>query len=478
MVHEIDGYRLERRLGAGGFATVWLAFDERLDGHVAIKVLADNWTGDPDVTRRFLEEARFMWRADDPRIVRVHTVGEMANGQPYFVMEFADGGTLKQRIADGLIEPGDLPVPDRVGLIKEVAACIGAVHESGALHRDVKPDNFLIRSGRRRDQSPIPGLGNDERLLIADLGLAKSVVAASGVSIAAGSPGYMAPEQIQPDGRIDQRVDIFALGVMAFEILAGDRPFALSKPHAMAMLKTIDDIPLVSAASDLVPPVFDPILRKAMDPVVDGRYSDVASFVADLDNALIAVTDEPPTTRLIQPIDRVRVDPAPAPTSAPAPELAGSRSKAALIAGGVVALIAVIALVAFLAGRSGDENERADDAAVQAQAGGSVVSAERPILAGGEVSLPGPASYNFDRSDASVSVFEIDQFNLEDVIDGLIEQLTSLGFVIDERTCCSELEEVRITAERGEAGSDNSTLVSIVEGFGSPERYRFTWLAS
>lgn len=536
-MHEIDGYRLERRLGAGGFATVWLGYDERLDGHVAVKILADNWTGDADVTRRFVEEARFMWRADDPRIVRVLTVGELDNGQPYFVMEYADRGTLKSRIADGLLDSESLTLEERVGLVSEIAACIEAVHESGAIHRDVKPDNFLIRSGRRRDQSPIPGLADDERLLIADLGLAKNVVAASGVSIAAGSPGYMAPEQADIDGRVDHRVDVFALGVVAFEVIAGERPFAQGRFNVTALLESVDDIPLVSAVAPTTPTAFDAVLRKAMHPQVEQRYNDVASFVADLRAALDGdpAAPTPPSadaaTRLVAPPSTSIPATPPAPTSPPAPATppaptsvvaqpvsaastsapspsttdsergpatastgASGISTAAKLA--IVAAVVVAGIVAVLIATNGDGNENPDTATnttdtadnntaavtndlsdgqePQGQAGGG----PGPLLVGGEIRLPPGATLNRVRSSDISSVFNVEQSALQPVVRGLETQLVAAGFTIQNSTCCALSETVDVRAEREGVNGDSTVFVAIGEASRSEGRFTFLWSES
>ena len=149
-------YRVERRIGSGSFATVWLARDEVLDAPVAVKVLADNWAHRLDVRERFEEEARILRRADSDRVVRVHDIGELDDGRPYFVMTYADGGTLADRLADG-----PLPVPVALRYGADVARGLAVLHEVGVIHRDVNPANVLLRSGRA-------GVG--DRVLIADLG--------------------------------------------------------------------------------------------------------------------------------------------------------------------------------------------------------------------------------------------------------------------------------------------------------------------
>ncbi|MEU0154188.1 protein kinase domain-containing protein [Micromonospora fulviviridis] len=199
----IGAYRVERLLGAGSFATVWLAYDPVLDGRVAIKVLAENWSHDLRVRERFLEEARLLRRLDHDRLVRVHAVGELPDGRPYAVLAWADGGSLRDRLARG-----PLPGAEAVTLLDEIAAGVAVLHRHGVVHRDLTPGNILFRSG--------PGA---ERVLIADLGLAKALAAASGLTARAGTPGYMAPEQDDPLAVVDTRADVFGLGRLGLRLL-------------------------------------------------------------------------------------------------------------------------------------------------------------------------------------------------------------------------------------------------------------------
>ncbi|MEV4344890.1 serine/threonine-protein kinase, partial [Actinoplanes sp. NPDC049596] len=208
MPSKIGRYLVERRLGAGAFATVWLAEDEALESWVAIKVLADNWAHHPDVRARFEQEAQILRRADSERLVRVLDIGELDDGRPYLVMTYADGGTLADRL-----ENGPLPVVTSLSIAADIARAVAVLHESGVLHRDLKPSNILFQA-----------VHGDERVLVADLGLAKALAHASGFTVVAGTPGYMAPEQSRPGGGLDVRADVHAIGAMTYQMLTGRTP--------------------------------------------------------------------------------------------------------------------------------------------------------------------------------------------------------------------------------------------------------------
>ncbi len=210
IVDRIGRYTVERRLGSGAFALVWLGHDEVLDAPVAIKVLAENWAYQLDLRARFVEEARVLRRADSDRVVRVFDIGDLPDGRPYFVMTYADRGTLEERLAGG----ARLPVAEGLRVAEQVARGVAVVHGLGVIHRDLKPSNVLFRST----------VDGRERLLIADLGLSKALAYASGFTVAAGSPGYMAPEQRIVGGGIDVRVDVYGIGAIAYRVLTGVVP--------------------------------------------------------------------------------------------------------------------------------------------------------------------------------------------------------------------------------------------------------------
>ena len=215
----IGPYRLERVLGTGSFATVWLAFDDVLDREVAVKILADNWSRDHDVRRRFLAEARVLLTVESPRIVRGFHIGETPDGQPYLVMAYADRGTVGDRIDQRRREGRTFDARETVGIATEVAYALVDVHASGHLHRDVKPTNVLIRSSST--QRNIAGLAADETVVLGDFGLARGLDL-SALTMVAGSPGYVAPEQAAGLTQLDRRADLYPLGRMMLEMLTGD----------------------------------------------------------------------------------------------------------------------------------------------------------------------------------------------------------------------------------------------------------------
>jgi serine/threonine protein kinase len=266
--------RLERveRLGVGGFATVWLYHDYELDSDVAVKALAENWSQRLDVRERFLEEARILRRADSDHIVRVYDIGEV-DGTPYFVMTYADLGSLA-----GQLEPGQpLPVARVVDLVAQAGAGLSVLHEHGVVHRDIKPQNLLLRSG---------GSAGD-RLLVADLGVAKAMLHASGLTQVVGTPSYMAPEQATGGG-IDVRADVHALAAVAYQMLTGTLAREGSIPElARAVLPVAP-----SRLADL-PAEVDEVLLRSLDPNPEARYADVDSFVAAFRAALPVTSARP-----------------------------------------------------------------------------------------------------------------------------------------------------------------------------------------
>src|SRR3954447_10667195 len=237
MPARIGRYRIERRLGSGAFATVWLAADDTLESAVAIKVLAENWADHPDVRARFEQEAQILRRADSERLVRIHDFGELPDGRPYQVMTYAAGGTLAERLA-----AGPMPVRTALRVAASIARAAADLHDSGVLHRDLKPSNVLFGEVR-----------GAERVLVADLGLAKAIAYASGFTVVAGTPGYMAPEQSRPGGGLDVRADVHAIGALTYQMLTAAPPNGAALPPSKrrpGVSPEVDRIVLRALAAD------------------------------------------------------------------------------------------------------------------------------------------------------------------------------------------------------------------------------------
>ncbi|MFV0526819.1 MAG: protein kinase domain-containing protein [Acidimicrobiales bacterium] len=225
----IGRYQIVRRIGVGGFATVYAAIDPQLDDQVAVKVLAENHAAEPELRRRFISEAQLARRVGNDRLIGVFDLGETEDDRPYVVMELADRGSLRNRI-DYTPEVG---LADVMRLVTELGACMEAIHARGVIHRDLKPRNLLLRTTSSASRGRPPRerrlLTDDERLVLADFGLARDISdGASGLTIGGGTAGYMAPEQADQAGSPDHRADLYAATMVVAEVITGDHPQRLS----------------------------------------------------------------------------------------------------------------------------------------------------------------------------------------------------------------------------------------------------------
>lgn len=298
-MRQIGRYRLDAVHGSGAFATVWLGFDTELEIPVAVKILADNWSQNADVRERFLAEARLLRRIASDRVVRVYDVGTYED-RPFFVMDFISGGTLAER-ADGSLDPAHA-----LRLAEQSARAVGVLHGAGVVHRDIKPSNLLVAVDP----------DGTEHVLVADLGSAKRLAEASGITVTTGTPSYMAPEQAL--GRaIDERCDVYALGVVSYVLLTGSLPFDVSDPMTLVTRTAADRPARLVAARHLPPPLdrtsLDSLLARAMalDPAGRPRTAEeladalahVASGGSDSDGS--GFNDSGPTgwrARIVVPL--------------------------------------------------------------------------------------------------------------------------------------------------------------------------------
>ncbi len=262
----LDGrYGISALLGSGGMAKVYLAHDEILGRDVALKVLREQYAENDEFVERFRREARAAASLSHPNIVSTYDRGCSEGGSYYIVMEYVPGGTLKDRI----VEDGPLD-PDRAAeLAAQVASALGAAHERGVIHRDVKPQNVLLTAS------------GDVR--VTDFGIARAASEASlsGNSMILGTVSYMSPEQAQ--GKIvGPRSDLYSLGVVLHEMLTGRVPFEAETPMAVSMKHVHEPTPSLRETNTEVPKGLDAIRTKLLAKNPDDRYASSAEVVEDL----------------------------------------------------------------------------------------------------------------------------------------------------------------------------------------------------
>ncbi|MDX2193031.1 MAG: serine/threonine-protein kinase [Gemmatimonadales bacterium] len=322
-----DRYAIERELGAGGMATVYLARDLKHDRNVAIKVLRPELaaTLGPD---RFPREIRILARLQHPHILPLLDSGE-AGGFLYYTMPVVDGETLRER----LDRTGALPIPEALRVMREVADALAAAHAAGILHRDIKPANVML-SGRHA--------------LVMDFGVAKAVHDAGGermttVGMAVGTPTYMSPEQATGSQSIDARSDIYALGILAYEMLTGHPPFGGKTAQATLSAHVLERPRPVTEARGAVPTALGDFVMKCLEKAPADRWQTTDELVPLLEAMATPSGGVTPTTT--RPVRTV----APA-GAAPASATAGSRARGALLAAAAGLTLLAAAAAAWKAG--------------------------------------------------------------------------------------------------------------------------------
>lgn len=267
-------YRLERKVGQGGMATVYLAADLQNRRQVAIKVL-DRDLAATIGAQRFLREIEIAARLTHPHILPIYDSGE-ADGFLYYVMPFVDGESLRSR----LDRESALRVEDAVTIAREIADALDHAHRGGLIHRDIKPENILLQAGHA---------------VLADFGIARAVceagterITATGVAI--GTPSYMAPEQAAGERVQDSRVDIYALGCVVYEMLAGEPPFLGATAWTITARKLSGPVPSLRVLRTTLPRAVERVVRKALARTPADRYATAPEFTSALDAALRAPT--------------------------------------------------------------------------------------------------------------------------------------------------------------------------------------------
>lgn len=296
----LDGrYRLGAMIARGGMSTVYRGIDLRLDRPVAVKVMSPQYVSDPTFLSRFEREARLAASLGHPGVVGVYDQGQDGD-RVFLVMELVDGGTLRDLIR----ERGPLPVPVVIAVLDPLLDALAAAHAAGLVHRDVKPENVLISSRGA--------------VKIADFGLVRAVgshTMATG-DVILGTVAYLSPEQVAT-GVSDARTDVYAAGVVAFEMLTGRPPFEGDNPMSVAYQHVHSDVPPPSSRTDSVPAALDDLVVAATSRNPDDRPRDAAAFLAELRD--IASTLALPSVPVPVPQSRRSVPASPAPVAVDAP---------------------------------------------------------------------------------------------------------------------------------------------------------------
>ncbi len=262
----IGRYEIVSELGRGGMGVVFKAWEESLQRFVAIKMLGDQLTDDESLVTRFLREARAVADLNHPNVVQVFTV-DTHDGRPYFAMEYVEGESLTE-----LIRTSRRVDPKRaVRLLKEVATGLGAAHDKGVVHRDIKPDNIMLTK--------------HGGVKVVDFGVAKvedpnTKLTATGIAV--GTPNYVSPE-VCLGLEVDKRSDLFSLGVVFYEMLTGDTPFNADSPLEMLTKVAHAEIPDITAINPKIDAPVRLILHHLLEKRAEHRYQDAHQLVRDID---------------------------------------------------------------------------------------------------------------------------------------------------------------------------------------------------
>lgn len=357
-------YRVERVLGRGGMGMVVAATHVGLSGLVAIKVMLPEMVDHPEAIGRFLREARAAGRLRGEHVARVHDVGTLENGVPYMVLEYLEGQDLDQELSSR----GILGVGEAAAHVAQVCEALIEAHGQGIIHRDLKPANLFLT--RRPNGSTC--------VKVLDFGISKDLTGSDNpnhkltqTGSIMGSPHYMSPEQLIDSKSVDARCDVWALGVILYELVTATMPFsAATMPEVVAKVLSADPVP-PSQLRPGIPPGFDELITRAIEKDRDKRFSSVHDFLQAL---LPFVNENEPRTsapRLMMPSaprlensqsavtwEHVTVPSLPPPAATTIPRSSGRM----FVIGGVVAIVAVLGIAVLLVGgpKGRESKEHAD----------------------------------------------------------------------------------------------------------------------
>ena len=276
-------YVIERELTGGGMSRVFVANETALDRRVVVKVLPEDMVGQVSL-ERFKREIALAARLQHPHIVPLLTAGD-ANGLPYFTMPLVEGESLRVRLA----RHGELPLSEAMRLLREIASALSYAHERGIVHRDIKPDNVLLSGGGA---------------MITDFGVAKAISASSNseggkstsMGIALGTPAYMSPEQASADPAVDHRADIYAFGVMAYELLTGQPPFSGRTPQGLLAAHVTEAPEQITRRRSTIPPALGALIMRCLEKRAADRPQTAMDLVHGLDQITTPSGGLAPTT--------------------------------------------------------------------------------------------------------------------------------------------------------------------------------------
>src|SRR5688572_4306502 len=265
-----ERYRIGRELGRGGAAIVYLAEDRKHRRQVAIKVLR------PELSQhlgpeRFLREIDIAARLSHPNILPIHDSG-LADGLLYYVMPFVEGESLRDRMD----REKQLGLEEAVRITREVAGALAHAHAAGVIHRDIKPANILLQAGHA---------------VVSDFGIARAIERSGGdrltaTGLAIGTLAYMSPEQASGEQELDVRSDVYSLGCVLYEMLAGDAPYTGSTPQAILARKVTQPPPRLRVVRDTLPTAVESVVTKALAKVPADRYATATQFSDALERSL------------------------------------------------------------------------------------------------------------------------------------------------------------------------------------------------
>lgn len=264
-------YQLIRQIANGGMASIYEALDTRLDRRVAVKIMHPHLAQDEAFVGRFIREAKAAAALSHPNIVAVQDQGWNQSGVPavFLVMELIEGSTLREY----LNERGRFEIKDAINYLTPILAALSAAHAIGITHRDVKPENILI--------------SKEGRIKIADFGLARGEIIGSTMtaesSVILGSVSYLSPEQVQR-GVADARSDVYAVAIIAYEMLTGEKPFTADSPIQIAYMHVNQDIPSLKSKRSDIPTPLDELISRASNRDPDKRPRNAGEFLAELEN--------------------------------------------------------------------------------------------------------------------------------------------------------------------------------------------------